>query len=93
VVVVAVVVPIICTVAVVPVVAVVERLAELRLLLLAQRTPEVVVAEQPTTPVVPLVDQDTYTITLGAGLTGSTATSGSEKITTITAGSDTVSWA
>ena len=36
---------------------------------------------------------DTFTITLGVGLTGSTTTSGSDKITTITAGSDTVSWA
>lgn len=35
---------------------------------------------------------NTYTITLGAGLTGSTATDGNDKVTTITAGSDTVSW-
>ena len=35
---------------------------------------------------------NTYTITLGAGLTGSTATDGSDKVTTITAGEDTVSW-
>jgi hypothetical protein len=34
-----------------------------------------------------------YTITIGSGLTGSTATSGSNKITTITAGSGNVSWA
>lgn len=34
-----------------------------------------------------------YTITLGAGLTGSTATDGDDKVTTITAGSDNVSWA
>jgi hypothetical protein len=33
------------------------------------------------------------TITIGAGLTGSTATSGSFKITTITAGTGNVSWA
>jgi hypothetical protein len=36
---------------------------------------------------------DTYTITLGAGLTGSTATSGGFKTTTITAGTGNVSWA
>jgi len=36
---------------------------------------------------------DTYTITIGAGLTGSTATDGSDKVTTITAGSGNVSWA
>jgi hypothetical protein len=35
----------------------------------------------------------TYTITIGAGLTGSTATSGSNKVTTITAGSGNLSWA
>jgi len=34
-----------------------------------------------------------YTITIGAGLTGSTTTSGANKITTITAGSGNVSWA
>jgi hypothetical protein len=34
-----------------------------------------------------------YTITIGAGLTGSTATSGSTKITTITAGTGNISWA
>jgi len=34
-----------------------------------------------------------YTITLGAGLTGSTSTTGSDKVTTITAGSGNVSWA
>jgi len=33
------------------------------------------------------------TITIGAGLTGSTATSGSYKVTTITAGTGNVSWA
>lgn len=36
---------------------------------------------------------DTRTITIGAGLTGSTATDGSFKVTTITAGSGNVSWA
>jgi hypothetical protein len=36
---------------------------------------------------------NTYTITLGAGLTGSTATDGSSKVTTITAGTGNVSWA
>ena len=35
---------------------------------------------------------NTRTITLGAGLTGSTATSGANKVTTITAGSGNVSW-
>jgi hypothetical protein len=35
---------------------------------------------------------DAYTITLGAGLTGSTTTVGSNKVTTITAGTGTVSW-
>ena len=35
----------------------------------------------------------TYTITIGAGLTGSTATVGSNKRTTITAGTGNVSWA
>ena len=34
-----------------------------------------------------------YTITIGAGLTGSTSTVGSNKVTTITAGSGNVSWA
>ena len=34
-----------------------------------------------------------YTITIGAGLTGSTATDGLSKVTTITAGSGNVSWA
>ena len=33
-----------------------------------------------------------YTITLGAGLTGSTSTVGANKVTTITAGSGNVSW-
>jgi hypothetical protein len=33
------------------------------------------------------------TITIGGGLTGSTATSGDYKVTTITAGSGAVSWA
>jgi hypothetical protein len=34
-----------------------------------------------------------YSITIGAGLTGSTAPSGADKITTITAGTGNVSWA
>jgi hypothetical protein len=34
-----------------------------------------------------------FTITIGAGLTGSTATVGSDKVTTITAGTGNVSWA
>jgi hypothetical protein len=34
-----------------------------------------------------------FTITIGAGLTGSTSTVGSNKVTTITAGSGNVSWA
>jgi hypothetical protein len=34
-----------------------------------------------------------YTITIGAGLTGSTATVGANRVTTITAGSGNVSWA
>jgi hypothetical protein len=34
-----------------------------------------------------------FTITIGGGLTGSTATSGSNKVTTITAGTGNVSWA
>jgi hypothetical protein len=33
-----------------------------------------------------------YTITVGAGLTGSTTTVGSDKVTTITAGTGNVSW-
>jgi hypothetical protein len=33
-----------------------------------------------------------YTITIGAGLTGSTATVGANKVTTITAGTGNVSW-
>jgi hypothetical protein len=33
-----------------------------------------------------------WTITVGAGLTGSTSTSGDNKITTITAGTGNVSW-
>jgi hypothetical protein len=33
-----------------------------------------------------------YTITIGAGLTGSTATVGTDNVTTITAGTGTVSW-
>jgi hypothetical protein len=33
-----------------------------------------------------------YTITIGAGLTGSTTTVSSNKVTTITAGSGNVSW-
>jgi hypothetical protein len=36
---------------------------------------------------------DAFTITIGAGLTGTTTTSGSNKITTITAGTGNVSWA
>jgi hypothetical protein len=36
---------------------------------------------------------DAYTITIGGGLTGSTATDGSNKVTTITAGTGNVSWA
>jgi hypothetical protein len=36
---------------------------------------------------------NSYTITIGAGLTGTTATDGSDKVTTITAGSGNVSWA
>jgi hypothetical protein len=36
---------------------------------------------------------DNYTITIGAGLTGSTATDGSYKVTTFTAGTGNVSWA
>lgn len=36
---------------------------------------------------------NTATITIGAGLTGTTATDGSSKVTTITAGSGNVSWA
>ena len=35
---------------------------------------------------------NTYTITIGAGLTASTATTGSDKVTTITAGTGNVSW-
>jgi hypothetical protein len=33
-----------------------------------------------------------YTITIGAGLTGSTTTVGSNKVTTITAGTGSVQW-
>jgi hypothetical protein len=36
---------------------------------------------------------NSLTITLGAGLTGTTATTGSDKVTTITAGTGNVSWA
>jgi hypothetical protein len=36
---------------------------------------------------------DAYTITIGAGLTGSTSSSGGYKATTITAGTGNVSWA
>jgi len=36
---------------------------------------------------------NTFTITIGAGLTGSTATVGANKVTTITAGTGNVSWA
>jgi hypothetical protein len=35
----------------------------------------------------------TFTITLGAGLTGTTATDGSDKVTTLTAGTGNVSFA
>jgi hypothetical protein len=35
---------------------------------------------------------DVYTITIGAGLTGSTASSGGFKVTTITAGTGNVQW-
>jgi hypothetical protein len=35
---------------------------------------------------------NTRTITIGAGLTGSTATVGADKVTTITAGTGNVSW-
>jgi hypothetical protein len=35
----------------------------------------------------------TVTITLGAGLTGTTTTVGSNKVTSITAGTGNVSWA
>jgi hypothetical protein len=34
-----------------------------------------------------------YTITIGAGLTGSTSTVGTNKVTSITAGTGNVSWA
>jgi hypothetical protein len=34
-----------------------------------------------------------FSITIGAGLTGTTATVGDNKVTTITAGEGTVSWA
>jgi hypothetical protein len=34
-----------------------------------------------------------YTITIGAGLTGSTSTVAGKKVTTITAGTGNVSWA
>jgi hypothetical protein len=34
-----------------------------------------------------------FTITIGAGLTGSTATVGTDKVTTITSGTGNVSWA
>jgi hypothetical protein len=36
---------------------------------------------------------NSLTITIGAGLTGSTATVGSDKVTTITNGTGNVSWA
>lgn len=36
---------------------------------------------------------NTFTITVGGGLTSSTTTDGTDKITTFTAGTDTVSWA
>jgi hypothetical protein len=34
-----------------------------------------------------------FTITIGGGLTGSTATVGADKVTTLTAGTGNVSWA
>jgi hypothetical protein len=34
----------------------------------------------------------TFTITLGAGLTGSTSTVNGNRVTTITAGTGTISW-
>jgi hypothetical protein len=34
-----------------------------------------------------------YTITIGAGLTGTTATVGTDNVTTLTAGTGNVSWA
>jgi hypothetical protein len=43
--------------------------------------------------VVILKYSDTSTITIGAGLTGSTATSGGFTVATITAGTGNVSWA
>jgi hypothetical protein len=36
---------------------------------------------------------NTYTITLGAGLTGTTSNVSTDKVTTITAGTGNVSWA
>ena len=36
---------------------------------------------------------DSFTITIGAGLTGTTATSGGYSVTSITAGTGNVSWA
>jgi hypothetical protein len=36
---------------------------------------------------------DSFTITIGAGLTGTTTTASPNKITTITVGSGNVSWA
>jgi hypothetical protein len=35
---------------------------------------------------------NTYTVTIGAGLTGSTATDGSDKVTTFTAGTGNISF-
>ena len=35
---------------------------------------------------------NTYTITVGSGLTSSTATDGSDKVTTFTAGTDSISF-
>jgi shikimate 5-dehydrogenase len=43
--------------------------------------------------VVILKYSDGLTITIGAGLTGSTATAGGYKVSTITAGTGNVSWA
>jgi len=43
--------------------------------------------------VVILSYSDVFSITIGAGLTATTATSGSNKVTTITDGTGNVSWA
>ena len=44
------------------------------------------------TGVVILRYPNTYTVTIGSGLTGSTATDGSDKVTTFTAGTGTISF-